>query len=128
MIPSYARISFVPPNVYRSVYDRFMQKNSLGILRLADYAAVLIVGYAVLTRFWTPIHRALGWFFVPIGQASLYVFVMHLPVVAVVNRLLPFGFPLDHHDLWINTLAHTGALLSLWLLVRYKVLFRWIPR
>jgi hypothetical protein len=128
MIPSYARISIIPADVYSAVYARFMQKNTLGILRLLNYASVLIVGYAALTRFWKPIRRSVGWFFIPLGQASLYVFIVHLVVVAAVDNFLPFGFPRDHHDLWINTVAHTAALAALWLLVRYKVLFRWIPR
>ena len=128
IIPSYARISIIPANVFRSVYVRFMQKNSLGILRVINYACVLIVGYAILTRFWEPIRRVLGWFFIPLGQASLYVFIVHIFVVAAVDNILPFGFPLDHHDLWVNTIAHTLSLAVLWLSVRYRVGYRWIPR
>jgi len=128
LIPSYARISWIAADVYRSVYDRYMLKNTLGLLRLVDYASVLIVGYAVLTRFWEPLQRGLGWFFIPIGQASLYVFIVHIYVVAAIDNLLPFGYPLDQHALWINTAGHTAALATVWLLVRYRVLFRWIPR
>jgi hypothetical protein len=127
-IPSYARLSIIPAAIYRDVYDRFMQKNTLGFLRLVNYACVLVVGYAVLTRFWEPLRRGLGWFLIPLGQASLYVFIIHIYVVAAVDNVLPFGFPLDHHDLWINTAAHTAALITLWLLVRFRVLFQWIPR
>jgi fucose 4-O-acetylase-like acetyltransferase len=105
-----------------------MQKNTLGLLRLLDYASVLIVLYATLTRCWEPIRKALGWFFIPLGQASLYVFIIHVPVVAAVNNFLPFGFSTDPPRLWINTVAHTLALAALWLMVRYRVLFRWIPR
>ena len=128
LVPPYARISIIPADVYRAVYDRFMQKNTLGILRVVNYACVLVVGYAILTRFWKPIYRGLGWFFVPLGQATLYVFIMHIYVVAAVDNVLPFGFPSDQHNLWINTIGHTMALATLWLLVRYRVLFRWIPR
>jgi hypothetical protein len=126
-IPAYARVSFIPPDFYGRVYGRFMQKNTLGLLRLLDYAAVLIVAYATLTRCWEPIRKALGWFFIPLGQASLYVFILHVPIVAIVNNFLPFGFP-DRPRIWINTLGHTLALGALWLMVRRKVLFRWIPR
>ena len=105
-----------------------MLKNTLGILRLVNYASVLIVGYAILTRFWQPIWRGLGWFFVPLGQAALYVFIVHIYIVAIVDNVLPFGFPAGQPHLWINTIGHTAALAALWLLVRYRVLFRWIPR
>jgi hypothetical protein len=48
--------------------------------------------------------------------------------VAIVNNFLPFGFSAGPPRLWINTAAHTLALAAMWLMVRYKVLFRWIPR
>jgi len=127
-IPSYARLSLIPAQTYEGVYARFMQKNTLGLLRLLDYASMLIVLYAVLTACWTPIRKALGWFFIPLGQASLYVFILHVPVVALVSRFLPFGFSVDPPHLWINTMGHTLALAALWLMVRYQVWFRWIPR
>jgi hypothetical protein len=58
----------------------------------------------------------------------LYVFIVHIYVVAAVNNFLPFGFSQNHDDLWVNTIGHSAALATLWLLVRYRVLFRWIPR
>jgi hypothetical protein len=128
LVPAYARLSLIPADVYRTVYNRFMQKNTLGVLRLVDYACVLIVGYAILTRFWYPIWRALGWFFIPLGQATLYVFIMHIYVVAAIDNALPFGFPAGQPHLWINTAGHTVGLAALWLMVRHRVLFRWIPR
>jgi hypothetical protein len=67
------------------------------------------------------------WHFIPIGQASLYVFVVHVFFIALVSDVLPFGFPLGNPHIWLNTLGHTFALASLWLMVRYQVLFRWIP-
>jgi hypothetical protein len=114
--------------VYRTVYDRFMQKNTLGILRLVDYASVLIVGYAILTRFWEPFRAGLGWFLIPLGQASLYVFITHIYIVAAIDNIVPLGFGRTSQGLLINTLAHTAALATLWLLVHYRILFRWIPR
>jgi len=48
MIPSYARISLIPANVYRSVYGRLMQKNTAALLSLW-----LLVRYKVLFR-WIP--------------------------------------------------------------------------
>jgi hypothetical protein len=129
LIPSYARISMIPANFYRNVYQRYMQKNLLGPLRLLDYACVLIVGYGVLTKMWYPISRSLGWFFVPLGQASLYVFTVHIYVLAIINNLVPFDLSSARlTTLLINTLWHTAALASLWLMVRYRILYRLIPR
>lgn len=128
IVPRFARLTLIPPALYYDVYNKFMLKNALGPLRIVDDACVLIVVYALLTLLWRPVHRAFGWFFIPIGQASLYVFIVHIFFVAVVSDLLTFGFPLDHPHFWLNTLAHTLTLACLWLMVRYKVLYRWIPR
>ncbi len=129
LIPSYARISIIPAPFYRYVYQRYMQKNLLGPLRLLDYACVLIVGYVALTKMWYPISRSLALFFVPLGQASLYVFTVHIYILAIINNIVPFDLSSAHPAmLLVNTLWHTAALASLWLLVRYRVLYRWIPR
>ena len=128
VVPSFARISLISPSFFNATYNQYMLKNSLGPLRVLDDACVLIVAYALLTACWVPIHHAVGWYFVPIGQASLYVFVVHVFFIALVSDVLPFGFPLGNPHIWLNTLGHTFALASLWLMVRYQVLFRWIPR
>lgn len=125
LVPSWAKID-AWPSFYWSI-RKYADKNSLGPLRLLNYAAFLIVLYAVLTRWWPLIQRTLGWFFVPIGQASLYVFIMHLVAVQVSSMIIPFGF-VTGTPMWATTLLHTGELAFLWLLVRHKVLFRWIPR
>jgi hypothetical protein len=128
VIPSWARLSVVPPDVYDSLYGKYFLKNTLGILRLVNYAVALAVGLTALTRLWRPLDRAFGWFFIPVGQASLYVFIVHVFVVALIDNVLPFHLAPEHDDLWINTLGHTAALAILWLMVRFKVFYRWIPR
>lgn len=128
VVPSFARISVIPPAFFDEIYSKYMLKNTLGPLRVLDDACVLIVAFGFLTLCWRPVNRAIGWFFIPLGQASLYVFIVHIAFIALISDVLPFGFPLDHPRIWLNTLGHTFALASLWLMVRYKVLFRWIPR
>jgi hypothetical protein len=128
LIPSYARLSLIPPAIYSNLYDRFFLKNTLGLLRMVNDAVALVVCLTVLTRLWRPFERALGWFFIPLGQASLYVFVAHVYVLALISNVVPLHISPDHPDLWINTLVHTAALAILWLMVRFKVLYRWIPR
>jgi fucose 4-O-acetylase-like acetyltransferase len=67
-------------------------------------------------------------FFVPIGQATLYVFILHVFVVLAVSNGVSFGYPLGHPHFRVNTLAHALALGVLWLAVKRQFLFRWIPR
>lgn len=124
-LPSWARLEAWPELYY--AIRKHADKNTLGPLRLLNYAAFLIALYAVLTRWWPLFQRWLGWFFIPIGQASLYVFILHLFAVQLVSMIMPFGFSPDG-DLVVPTLLHTAELAVLWLMVRHKVLFRWIPR
>jgi hypothetical protein len=119
-------LSLIPAGVYDKVYNGYMMKDSLGILRVVNDFVALFVLYAFLTRFWEPINKAVGWLLIPIGQASLYVFIVHIWFVALVTCFLPYGYAVPHF--WLNTLAHTAVIMSLWLMVRYRVLFSVVPR
>jgi hypothetical protein len=80
--------------------------------------------YALMTRCWQPINKALGWFFIPLGQASLYVFFTHVfLLLAIANTPLP-----GYHNFWINTGIHAGLLALVWVMVKKEFLFKWIPR
>jgi hypothetical protein len=128
LIPPYARLSLIPPAVFNTLYDPYFLKNTLGPLRVVNDAVALVASLTFLTLLWRPIERVFGGFFIPLGQASLYVFIVHVYVLALVSNLAPLHLTTDHRDLWVNTLVHTAALAILWLLVRYKVFYRWIPR
>lgn len=123
-MPDWAKISVIPPDVFHHYYNLYFKKNTLGLLRILNYAVVLVVAYYVLTRFWVVFNRVLGWFFIPLGQASLYAFIMHVPMVMIIDLV-----PVFKQQSWFfNTIAHTLALAVIWLLVKYRVFFRWIPR
>lgn len=126
-VPVWARMTLVPAETFDAVRRAWFDKNTLGLGRIVNYFALLIVTYALLTRFWTPAARWLGWFFVPIGQASLYVFIVHVYIVMLVSNIAPFGFD-GPSRVVLHTALHTAALLALWLMVRYQVLYGWIPR
>ena len=130
-LPPWARLSRVPPETFLRLYSLYFQKNPLGILRLVNYAAVLVVAYHLLTIFWTPVKRAFGWFFITFGQASLYVFILHIFVLLAIYNIPVFrGLIPDFRsgNIWLNTFGHALAVMTLWLLARYQVAFRWIPR
>jgi len=127
LLPSWARFDLWPAGFYDRTWGAWCQKNTLGLLRLLDYGAFLVVAYAILSRWWTGFERVLGWFFIPMGQATLYVFILHLFVVAAASAIIPFGFGTPS-SLVGATALHTAELMFLWLMVRYKVLYAWIPR
>lgn len=123
-IPWYLKLSVIDPETFWHIYQLFFLKNTLGIGRLINDFIVLVVAYALLSYGWKPLYGALGWFFVPIGQASLYVFILHVYACIVIDNIPLF----NQGDFTLNSLAHTLVFVWMWLMVRYKVLFGWIPR
>lgn len=118
------RFDVFPVETFWQVYEDWFRRDFLGVLRLVNVMAVVLVFYALLTRLWAPIHRLLGWFFVPLGGATLYVFIMHV-VLGLLVASLPF---IDHASLMVGTLTHAATLALLWIMVQTKFLFRWVPR
>jgi OpgC protein len=104
--------------------SKYFMKNTLGVLRLVNYFVALVVGYTLLTRFWTFWDKAFGWFFIPIGQATLHTFIVHVYIVLFLSNLAIFS----QNNIWVNTVGHTFALAVIWLMVKKEVLYRWIPR
>ena len=125
-LPSWSKLHLVPGPVFDLLYQKYFLKNQLEFPRLVNFAAVLALAYAVLTRYWLPLNQALGWFFVRMGQATLYLFAIHIYLLLIANQFVALRFYPMHW--WRSTLLHTLFLATAWLLVKYKVLFRWIPR
>ncbi len=118
------RLHIIPNDTFHYLYNTYFQKNTLGIARLINATVLFIAIYAILTRCWQPINRALGWYLIPLGQASLYVFIMHIPLLLLVYNT---PFP-GYKDFWVNTLLHLLILAVIWIMVKKEFLFRWIPR
>ncbi len=92
--------------------------------RVLTFLIFFQVFYIALTYFWEPIRRSLGWLFNPLGQNSLYVYILHGFVVSLFFNIPSYGeaSPLVH------TLGHVAAILALWALVKSRFLFKVIPR
>jgi hypothetical protein len=122
--PLDVRLALLPDTTYQAIYDAWFQRTRIEPGRLLDVLLVVVVGYAILTAFWRPIHRALGWFLVPLGQATLYVFIMHV-LLALVAANVP---GLATAGVLVGTLAYVVILGLLWVMVRTRFLFRLVPR
>ncbi|RMA89577.1 MULTISPECIES: OpgC domain-containing protein [Enterobacter] len=115
----------IPPDSFNTLYHTWAAKNGLGPVRVLNDIALMVTVYLVLTYCWTPLNRLLGWFLIPLGQHSLYTFILHVYVVLLVSQFITFD--LWRHA-WIeNTLVHAAALGILWLMAKYNVAARWIP-
>ncbi|WP_344008707.1 OpgC domain-containing protein [Nocardioides lentus] len=108
---------------YDWLYPNLYQRTELQPGRLLDLALVVVVAYALLTCVWKPIAAATGWFLVPLGRVSLYVFIVHVFFVLAVGNVPG----LDRTSWWQGLVVHTVVLGVIWLMVRYKVLAKIIP-
>lgn len=121
--PDWARLHFIPADTFNKLYLDYFTKYNLAPGRLLNEVVLLVSVYALLTRCWRPINQALGWFFIPLGAASLYVFMIHILILAlVINTPLP-----GLQNFWVNSAIHLGALLLTWYCVKKQFLFRWLP-
>ncbi|MBZ5732915.1 OpgC domain-containing protein [Nocardioides sp. TRM66260-LWL] len=112
------------PGTYAYLYQHAYTRVFLQPGRLVDLALMLVVAYAVLTTCWRPIDRLVGWFWTPMGENSLYVFIVHVFFVIAVGSLTF----LDGRSFWVGTAIHTVVVLAIWAMVKRRVLFRVIPR
>jgi fucose 4-O-acetylase-like acetyltransferase len=84
---------------------------------------LVVAAYAFLTAYWKPVERAIGWFLFPLGRATLYVFILHVVLIAVIANIPVLG----QGDVFINSAAYALVLGLLWLMVKKRFLFRVIP-
>ena len=118
------RLALLPDEVFLGIYQSWFLRPSLGLGRVLAVALLLITLYALLTAYWRPIRAVLGWFLIPLGQSTLYVYVLHVFFALVVANVPGIGGP----NVLLNTAAHLAVLAMLWLMVRRRVLFSVIPR
>ncbi|NUT70354.1 OpgC domain-containing protein [Pseudarthrobacter sp. C4D7] len=117
------RLALMPDSAYRAMYDALFGRTYLAPGRLFNVLVLVVAAYAFLSAYWKPVQRALGWFLIPLGRATLYVFIMHVVLIAVVANI-PV---LQQQSILINTVAYAVVLGLLWLMVRTRFLFRIIP-
>lgn len=115
----------IPPADFNWFYHTLAAKNGLGPFRVLNDFCLIVTVYLVLTLCWHPLERALGWFLIPLGQHSLYTFIIHVFVVLAVSQIV-------HFDLWQqawlrNTLIHAVALGVLWWMAKKEIGGRFIP-
>lgn len=100
-------------------------------LRLDFLRGLAVLLYTLVHALWSPLHHALGWFMIPMGQNSLYVYIAQLLVMVVLFNTTPavlmWGRGYIDLDL-LNLGSQLFGLGSLWLMVRSRFLFALIPR
>jgi hypothetical protein len=117
------RLTWLSEDTFYAAYLPYFGRDFLGIGRLLNTVVVIVVLYGLLTRCWKPIARTFGWFLIPIGQVSLYVFIVQVYFALIVANIPLF----NAGHVAINTMGHTLVLLAIWLMVRTRFLFGVIP-
>ncbi|MTW21900.1 OpgC domain-containing protein [Allochromatium palmeri] len=120
----WGQLSVIDPQTFGELYQTWFMKTPLGLGRLLNDVAAFIVVYHLLSRYWSWVDRAVGWLLIPLGQNSLYVFILHVYVLLIL-----YNTPWPGLDLfWVNTLLHIGVIASIWLMVKRRFLFSVVPR
>lgn len=115
----------ISPDQFNAFYHTWAAKNGLGPVRVLNDISLMVTVYLLLSWCWLPIYRLTGWFLIPLGQHSLYTFIIHVYVVLIVSQFVTFD--LWRHAWVENTFIHAAALGALWLMAKYKIAARWIP-
>jgi hypothetical protein len=116
--------SFIPAETFQHIRDLLFDKTHLGLGRVLNNLVLLITMYILLSRYWLGFNKMLGWLLIPLGQASLYVFTLHVYAILLVSNL---PIPVLDSFVWAS-MAHGATILVIWWMVKRQVLFRWIPR
>ena len=116
--------SYIDASIYTALYDTWFQKSFLGFGRIVNNVVLFILFYYLLSHYWQVFAKALGWLLIPLGQASLYVFIIHIYFILLFsNTPLP-----AYNNFYINTFMHCATILLIWAMVKHRVLFKLIPR
>lgn len=129
--PDWIRFNYYSSEEFYALHNNWYSKRNLGFLRVINNVVFWSAVYAILSLFWKPINRFFGWLFVPVGQYSLYVFIMHIPVIYLLNLMFSYSnYPpqFKPEAFFLNSLIHLGAILILWLMVKGQFLFKYIPK
>lgn len=129
--PPGIRIPILPADQFKAIHDAWFQKNPAQAGRVVCSVAFTIAFYRFLGKCRPVADRVFGRLFEPLGRSSLYVFVVHVPLIALVDQFPGyFDGPIGYSPatVWLNTAVIGGVIATIWLMVRFRVLFGIIPR
>lgn len=103
----------------------FFSKNTLAPGRVVASIWVVAGLYELVSIFWKPLHRLVGWALLPAGQNSLTAYVVQASLVYLVASLPGYPFP-GHGRPGLMTMIHFGCFLFVVLLT--KIIAAWNVR
>lgn len=110
-----------------AIVHELFNKSTVAPGRILATLIVFQFAYLLCTFFWKPIWAIVGWFFLPLGQNSLYSYTMHVVIVGLFYVALPY-LPGIQEMGTLNTALQLGVLFLLWWLIRRQFAFDIVPR
>jgi hypothetical protein len=105
----------------------WLGRTGLGPARLVNLAVVFGLCFLLVDRFWRPLARSAGPVLLPIGQRSLYVFLVHILIVGLGMAWLPAVAAELLAAPWLLLAVDLGLIGLLWMMVRSRFLFGFVP-
>lgn len=102
-------------------------KAALAPVRLLTMGSIALALYLAAGLARHRVQRAAGWLLLPLGRSSFYVFLVHVPLCVVLASIPGLADPGPGAGMLGNTLVLLAYVGTLLVLVRRRVLFRWIP-
>lgn len=110
----------------------WFDKENLAAGRVVGFLSLAVIAFSVIHFAWAPLSGRLGWFFVPLGQNSLYVYIMHLFVLVGLYNVAPpllYDVPVTWDPPEVIALgSQVAGLVLVWLMVKSRFLFWLVPR
>ncbi len=111
-----------------AIVHELFNKSTVAPGRILATVIVFQFAYLFCTFFWKPVWAAVGWFFLPLGQNSLYSYTMHVVIVGLFYVGLPY-LPINVQEMGtLNTGLQLGVLFLLWWFIRRQFAFDIVPR
>ena len=105
-----------------SVYDSLFLHGRIGLLRPLVALVVFAGLFTFVLTYEAQIMKRAGKLLLPLGQNSLYVYILQSICLFVIPFFIKPG------NFWVNSLIEIGVIGLIWLSVKRRLLFQIIPR
>lgn len=117
----------IPGNTQAFLQSVFL-KNPVRIGRIVASGVVFPLAYLLVSYLWVPLRAAFGWLLLPLGQHSLYSYIMHLPIIILFAFIFRWPAGAVFAEQMVNMAIQLAALVCLWVMIRRRFLFRIVPQ
>ncbi len=95
-------------------------KSDQQIGRIISFAIVATFAVSLVTNFWQPLRRGLGWLLIPLGQSALLAYGLHLFVIMLTTLVGPHLFGAGTFTAAQNAALQFGGIMLIWMVVTLR--------